>query len=51
MVFAATAARKERLPGSEFPEALKSNDFGRPAQQDSACPAKILSPTAKGRGT
>jgi hypothetical protein len=51
MVLAAAAARKESLPGSEFPEDFKSNDFGRPAQQDSACSAKILSPTAKGRGT
>ena len=36
------APRKERLPRNEFPEALKSNNFGRSAQQDSACPAKIL---------
>jgi hypothetical protein len=34
---------KGRLPGSEFPEALKFNNFFRPDQQDSPCPAKILS--------
>jgi hypothetical protein len=28
----------------QFPEALKSNDFGLPAQQGSAGPAKISSP-------
>jgi hypothetical protein len=31
-----------RLLRSEFPEALKFNNFYRPDQQDSPCPVKIL---------
>jgi hypothetical protein len=38
------------FPGSEFPETLKSNNFGQPAQQDSAWLPKILLHGKRTRG-